>query len=293
MDLLQLKKARETQSNSHSILVYGDSGSGKTRFVATAAEIPEIRKIVWIDLENGKDTILNQGLSDAALQKIQLISMYDTRKDPYAMNTMLRMFSSSADISLCEEHGRMNCLPCTQGKKPFHIFNMTKLTHSDLVVIDSGSQLSDCGVNALLKGQPDEAILQIQEWGTVNNWLKSILQVVQACRYTNYAVISHVLYDEEYQGTGPNKVLLRTRQFPLIGTKNFSTAVGKYFGTIVHLEVSGKKHKGGSSTTYRQNIQTKSRLNVSIEESASLDMRDILIKGGILGKVKVPTSAAV
>ncbi len=68
----------------------------------------------------------------------------------------------------------------------------------------------------------------------------------------------------------------------MIGTKTFATSVGKYFGTIVQLEVSGSKHKGGSSTTYRPNVQTKSRLNIEIEKSPTLDMRAILIQGGII-----------
>ena len=93
MDMLALKKAREKQSSSHSILIYGDSGCGKTRLAATAALIPAIERIVYLDLENGHDTILSMGLPDSALAKIQLFRICDTRKDPHAMSTMLKMFS--------------------------------------------------------------------------------------------------------------------------------------------------------------------------------------------------------
>ena len=282
MDMLALKKKRDEVSSSHAILIYGDSGCGKTRLAATAATIPALNKIYYIDLENGSDTILNMGLPDEALKKIQLYKICDTRKDPHAMSTMLKMFSAREDISLCEEHGRINCLECTRAKKPTQIFNLTKMTHNDLVIIDSGSQLADCGVNALLKGQPEDAILQIQEWGTVNNWLKSILQTVQAGRYTNVVVLTHVLYDEEYSGTGINKTLIRTKIYPLMGTKTFSTQVGKYFGTIVHLEVKNKKHVGGSSTVYALNTQTKSRLGIKVENANEITMSEILVKGGII-----------
>ena len=64
MDMLELKRKAENESSSHSILIYGDSGAGKTRMAATAALIPEIKKIVWLDLENGSDTILHMGLPD-------------------------------------------------------------------------------------------------------------------------------------------------------------------------------------------------------------------------------------
>ena len=282
MDMLALKQKRDEVSSSHAILIYGDSGCGKTRLAATAATIPALNKIYYIDLENGSDTILNMGLPDEALRKIQLYKICDTRKDPHAMSTMLKMFSAREDISLCEEHGRINCLECTRAKKPTQIFNLTKMTHNDLVIIDSGSQLADCGVNALLKGQPEDAILQIQEWGTVNNWLKSILQTVQAGRYTNVVVLTHVLYDEEYSGTGINKTLIRTKIYPLMGTKTFSTQVGKYFGTIVHLEVKNKKHVGGSSTVYALNTQTKSRLGIKVENANEITMSEILVRGGII-----------
>lgn len=282
MDMLALKKKRDEVSSSHAILIYGDSGCGKTRLAATAATIPALNKIYYIDLENGSDTILNMGLPDEALGKIQLYKICDTRKDPHAMSTMLKMFSAREDISLCEEHGRINCLECTRAKKPTQTFNLTKMTHNDLVIIDSGSQLADCGVNALLKGQPEDAILQIQEWGTVNNWLKSILQTVQAGRYTNVVVLTHVLYDEEYSGTGINKTLIRTKIYPLMGTKTFSTQVGKYFGTIVHLEVKNKKHVGGSSTVYALNTQTKSRLGIKVENANEITMSEILVRGGII-----------
>ena len=282
MDMLALKKKRDEISSSHAILIYGDSGCGKTRLAATAATIPALNRIYYIDLENGSDTILNMGLPDEALGKIQLYKICDTRKDPHAMSTMLKMFSAREDISLCEEHGRINCLECTRAKKPTQIFNLTKMTHNDLVIIDSGSQLADCGVNALLKGQPEDAILQIQEWGTVNNWLKSILQTVQAGRYTNVVVLTHVLYDEEYSGTGINKTLIRTKIYPLMGTKTFSTQVGKYFGTIVHLEVKNKKHVGGSSTVYALNTQTKSRLGIKVENANEITMSEILVRVGII-----------
>ena len=301
MDMLALKKKRDEISSSHAILIYGDSGCGKTRLAATAATIPALNRIYYIDLENGSDTILNMGLPDEALGKIQLYKICDTRKDPHAMSTMLKMFSAREDISLCEEHGRINCLECTRAKKPTQIFNLTKMTHNDLVIIDSGSQLADCGVNALLKGQPEDAILQIQEWGTVNNWLKSILQTVQAGRYTNVVVLTHVLYDEEYSGTGINKTLIRTKIYPLMGTKTFSTQVGKYFGTIVHLEVKNKKHVGGSSTVYALNTQTKSRLGIKVENANEITMSEILVRVGIIkpmhreqyGEVALPAPTTV
>jgi hypothetical protein len=273
MDMLRIKQKLQEEPSSQSILVYGDSGIGKTRFAATAAQIPHIRKIVWLDLENGKDTILSMGLSDTELAKIQLIQLLDTRKDPHVMSTILKMFSSPMDIHLCEEHGRINCLKCSKEKLPTQVFNLTTLDSRDILVIDTGSQLTDCGVNALLKGQPEEAILPIQDWGTVVNWMKAICQVIQNARYCNTIMLCHMLPVETYSGTGINRVLQKTDYFPMAGTQAFSRKFGAYFSTEIFLELRGNKHSGGSSTTYKKGVQTKSRSGIRVEDLPELHMK--------------------
>jgi len=135
---------------------------------------------------------------------------------------------------------------------------LTTLTSHDILVIDTGSQLTDCGVNALLKGQPEEAILPIQDWGTVVNWMKAICQVIQNARYCNTIMLCHMLPVETYSGTGINKVLQKTEYFPMAGTQAFSRKFGAYFSTEIFLELRGNKHAGGSSTTYKKGVQTKS-----------------------------------
>lgn len=67
-----------------------------------------------------------------------------------------------------------------------------------------------------------------------------------------------------------------------MGTRNFSSKVAKYFGTVVYLELKLGKHAGGSSSTYKPNHITGSRVNVAVEKSKELCMRDIFIEGGIL-----------
>lgn len=276
MDMLALKKKLSEEGTNQSILIYGDSGIGKTRFAATAAQVPEVTRIVWLDLENGKDTILSMGLSDEELQKIQLIQLLDTRKDPHVMSTVLKMFSSQQDLHICEEHGRLTCLKCA--KAPTQTFNLTKMTKSEILVIDTGSQLADCGVNALLKGQAEDAILPIQEWGTVVNWMKAICQVIQNGRYTNVIMTCHALPIETYSGTGINKVLQKTEVFPMAGTQALSRKFGAYFGTEIFLELRANKHAGGSSTTYKKGVQTKSRNNIKVEDLPELHMK-YLLKG--------------
>lgn len=279
MKLSTLAAASATlqQGTNHAVLIYGDSKTGKTRFVGTAAKIPELKRIFWIDLENGSDTLLNMGLSIEEMDKIELIKIPDTRENPRGCETLLKMMSSKVDLPICQEHGKVSCLECQKASKPVTIFNLRSLTNSDLIVIDSGSQLGDSALAMACAGKPVEYKAQTDDWGTMSKYLGDILSVIQQATFTNFVVITHTLVvEEDINGVKRDKI------FPLIGTKNFSSKCAKYFGTVVFLELKLGKHAGGSASTYKPNHITGSRLNVAIESKKEATMKDILIDGGIL-----------
>lgn len=273
MDLLALSKKYKEEPKNQSLLVYGDSGTGKTRFAATVANIPWIERVFWLDMENGIQTVLNMGLPDKSLQKIIPFRMGDTRTDPYAYNTVQKMYSSTTALSVCEEHSRINCLACSKAKRPFQSFDMLSITNRDVIVIDTGTALVDCVVNSLLKGQTYDTILQIQEWGTVINLIKPILQVIQNGRYGHTIMTAHTLYIHTYQGKPPNREIIKTKEFPMLGTQNFAPKVGGYFGTVINLRIGGGKHTGISSTLGKPNVQARSRAGVCLEKEGNPDMK--------------------
>lgn len=266
------------QKPNHSILIYGHAKTGKTRFVGTAASLAEFRRIIWFDLENGADTLLNMGLSVEQMSKVELIKIPDTRETPRAAETMLKAFSAKTDIDICEEHGRVGCAECAKAGKPSTKFCLKDLTHSDLVVIDSGSQLSDSCLALACIGKPVEFKPGYDEWGTMGKYLGDILSIIQAAQHTNFVVITHTqIVEEEVNGIKTDKIL------PLMGTRAFCQKVAKYFGTVVYLELKLGKHVAGSSSTYKPNHVTGSRLNVAVEKNKEgATMRDIFIEGGIL-----------
>lgn len=275
MKLSELAAAANAQKPNHSILIYGDSKTGKTRFVGTSAEIDEFDRIFWVDLENGSETLMHMGLSEKALAKIELIKINDTREVPRGVETVLKMMSSKTPIQICYEHGKVDCVEC-KGKQ-FTTFCLASLTHRDLVVIDSGSQLGDSALALACAGKPITYKPQTDDWGSLSKYLGDILSVIQQAHFTNFVVITHTLIvEEDINGVKRDKV------FPLIGTKNFSSKCSKYFGTVVFLELKLGKHGGGSASTYKPNHTTGSRLNVKVEAAKELDMRSIFIEGGIL-----------
>jgi hypothetical protein len=264
------------QKPNHSILIYGPSKTGKTELVGTAARIEEIKRIFWIDIENGAETLLHMGLTNEELEKIHLIKIPDTREMPRGIETVLRMLSAKTPIEICDAHGKVSC------SDPSCKVNVTKFclkdcTHNDLVVIDSGSQLGDSALAMACAGKPIEYKPGWDEYGLVTKWLGDIMSVIQAATYTNFVMITHeLIYEEEVNGIKRDKIL------PLVGTKAFCSRVAKYFGTVIYTEIKLGKHAAGSSSTYKPNHITGSRVNAAIEKSKELSMRAILVEGGIL-----------
>lgn len=276
MKLSDLANAANKVQANHSILIYGQPKTGKTRLVGTAAKIPELKRIFWIDLENGAETLLHMGLTSEEMDKITLIRIRDTREVPRGIETVLKMFSAKQPVNICDVHGKVSCTEA-ECKTNFTSFSLKDLTHSDLVVIDSGSQLGDSALAMACAGKPIEFKPDWDAYGLQSKWLGDVLGVIQAATFTNFLVITHeLIIEEEVNGVKKDKIL------PLVGTKAFCSKVAKYFGTVVYLEVKMGKHAGGSSTTYKPNHITGSRLNVAIEKSREFDMKAILIEGGIL-----------
>lgn len=280
MQLSKIALAIQEMDVNHSILIYGPSKSGKTKLVGTAAKIPEITKIYWFDLENGYQTLLNMGLTPEEMDKIEIIRIPDTRENPVAIETMLKIFSAKTPVKVCEEHGVVNCVPCREGNQfTGTSFCLKDCKHSELVVIDSGSQLGDSALNAACKGQEITYKPQLDDYGSAGKWLKDILSVIQQAHSVNFVVITHELVDEE-ELNGVKK----DRIFPLMGSKTFSHNVAKYFGTVAYVHMKLGKHAAGSSSTYKSETLTGSRVNAVLERSKDASMYDILVEGKIIRK---------
>ena len=274
MRLSQLATAVAAVNSNHAVLLYGPPKSGKTVLVATAAKIPEIKTLYWFDLENGIESLLNMGLTEAEMDKIVVIKVRDTRDNPIGVETILKAFSAKKPIKICEEHGKVDCAECTTAKKPFIEWSLSQCTHNDLVVIDSASQLGDSALAAACLGKPQMFKPTFDEYGMVNKWLGDIMSVVQQATHTNFAVITHEIPLEDNEG--------KDKIYPLMGSKQFSSKCAKFFGTVAYIHKKMNKHVAGSSSTYRGDLLTGSRVNAMLEKADKPDMRTLLIDAGII-----------
>lgn len=282
MNLNQISQAIALRQPNHSILIYGPPKSGKSVLAGTAAKIPEIKTIYYFSLENGHEAIIHSGLSVPEMEKITVYNLPDTRENPIAIETMLRAFSSRTPINICDAHGKVDCVECKKSGATTTQFCLAQCTHDDLVVVDSGSQLGDSALNAACKSKPLEYKPGWDEYGLQGKWLGDLLSVVQQAQYTNFVVLTHEISLEGEDG--------KDRMFPLMGSKQFCLKVAKYFGTVAYTHMKLNKHVAGSSSTYRTDVLTGSRVNARLEDSKTPSMEEILIKGGILKRASNLTS---
>lgn len=265
---------------THSILEYGMPKVGKTELAATIAKLDAIDNVYWFDLENGADTILDMHrrgrLTLEQLDKITLIKIPDTREVPTGMETLLKAIATRNPVKICEEHGKVACPECLKNKAEMIDFCHSKLTHRDVIVIDSLSQAGVSALNMAMLGKAQDAKAEWDHYGLQGRFLSDLLTVIQAAQYTNFICITHVQVLEDDAG--------KDVYSPLCGTKSFSTGVAKYFGSVIYVEMKMKKHKAGSSTNYNAMTQAGSRIGIVLEKEDELDLSIALPKAGLFLK---------
>lgn len=272
--LLQLaqaaKKAAATASQAevlargHSILLYGPPKSGKTRLAATSAMADNIDRVFFFDNENGSETLLsmlNEGaLTEEAAAKIILINIDDTKADPYAIETMLRVLNSiKAPVYVRYDNGKLQPKKPTPFDESIYLeFQLSKLTRRDVVIVDSGSQLGDSALAALMLGRSSTTKPEWDDYSAQGTQLGDCLSVMQQARYCNFIMVTHDILLKDQDGN--------EKFFPMCGTRAFCHKVAKYFGTVAHVKVKLKKHVAGSSSGYSSQALTGSRRALKLED---------------------------
>ncbi len=258
------KLTTKAASKTHRVIVFGAPKTGKSLL---AGKLAEYYKIIWVDMENGHETLFQ--LPESWQENIELINIPDTRSFPVAIETCLKMVKGA--VSICEEHGKVACMVCKRAetdimkadntadahKDLFIDVDLPNLGHNHLVVFDSLTQLSNSAIAHITKSQPDDYKLNYDDWGNLGKLLDIFLSHIQQAGY-NVIVISH---ETEAETEGKKKTLV-----PVGGTRNFSRNVAKYFDHVIYAERKNKKHVFASDTTYATNILTGSRTGARVED---------------------------
>ena len=255
-----MKLTEKKHSKTSRVLVYGEPKSGKTQL---AAALASKYKLIFIDLENGYETLLK--LPQEYQERIELISIPDTKVFPIAIETMLKVITGNR-VEICDAHGKVGCAVCKKEQASFSVIELNSLSSDTVVVVDSLTQLSNSAMNFLTKTQDDTYKPEWTDYRNQGQLLDKFLSQIQQAKY-NIVCITHVVETELEDG--------RKKLVPVCGTTAFSRNTAKYFDHVVYCEIKNKKHNFASSTTYANNILTGSRTDIALESADDPSLLDI------------------
>jgi len=245
-----MKLTQKQISPVHRVLIYGPPKTGKTEL---AGSLSQYKNIIWFDLENGYATLLK--LPEEWKERIEIISLPDTKSFPIAIETCLKVIKGTA-VKICEEHGKVSCPVCNKAGAPTTEVCLNDLDENTVVVFDSLTQLTASAIAQITKNQPDDYKMDFDDWGNLGKLMEIFLSHIQQAHY-NVVCISHETEAELEDG--------KHKLVPVAGSRNFSRNTAKYFDHVVYAEVKNKKHNFYSSTTSANNLNTGSRTGISLE----------------------------
>jgi len=255
-----MKLTHKAPSVTQRVIVYGPPKCGKTQLVSTLSAVFDL---LWFDLENGYATLLK--LPTAYQERIELISIPDSRTFPIAVETMLKVIVG-LPVDICEAHGKVSCQLCKKDSAPMVRVELNKLSPNTIVVVDSLTQFSNSCIANITKNQPDDYKMEFSDWGNLKTLVEKFLSQVQAAKY-NIVCISH---EEEVELEDGRKKIV-----PVCGSSKSSRNTAKYFDHVVYCEVKNRKHIASSATTFSNNILAGSRTDVRLEDSPELTLLSI------------------
>lgn len=248
------KLATKQRDANPKVIVFGPPKVGKSQI---AGELSEYFNLLWIDLENGWETLLKMPLDWQ--ERVELICLPDSRQYPIACETMLKLIKFKAS-NICETHGKIDCAICKKVPDAGWVMvDLGNVPEDTIVVIDSLTQLANSIMAFVCKNQPDDYKPDWEDYRTCGTLMDMFLSAIQQAPF-KVVVISHEVETEQEDGT--------KRIVPVAGTANFSRNTAKYFGHVVYSQVKNKRHAFTSSTTASNSVTTGSRTDAVLEASA-------------------------
>lgn len=269
-----MKLSDRIATKSKKVLIFGPPKSGKTQL---AGELSKEFNLLWFDLEAGIDTLLK--LPQEQKERIEVITLPDTRSYPIAIETMLKVIKGTK-LDICETHGKVGCALCRKDSRDFTTVELSSLPLDTIVVVDSLTQLTNSAISHITKNQPEDYKLNYDDWGNLGKLMDTFLSHVQQAPF-HIVCISHETETEMEDG--------KLKLVPTAGTKAFSRNTAKYFGEVIYAEVKNKKHIAASSTVYNGNILTGSRSGATLETQLEASLIPIF-RGDVVSTNKLTSN---
>ena len=174
------------QSLNHRVLICGLPGSGKTTL---AAQLAEQFNLKWIDLENALDTLLK--LPSEWQERVEVFRIPDSASYPIAAETLMALFKDGK-ANICVAHGKNNCPICKRENKEFSTLDFSVLTAADVVVLDTGTQLSHSILAHTMRNKAVTDKPERDDWGALRKYTEFFASQFQAAQFNLIVICSSV-----------------------------------------------------------------------------------------------------
>lgn len=283
------KKVRhEGMHLPNRFLIYGPPGSGKTLLAATICKVSTTKRIIWVDLEDGIATVITANKADGQayfteeeLSRIEYMPVPDEVLYDAGTTEKLNLRGTEATAG---KAARI-LLPFFRSSAPLHYdaaaqkvvmkptdttvsWSLPSLGPEDVLIIDSGSQLAASIFSLAVASNPDHNHGK-KHWGEFTNNATAVLSSIQAAK----CMVIMICHSMEIEADPDTK--RRAKTVPWFGSANFSTKVGHYFGSVIHL-YTDTGYRSLSTPITRVTVQGKSRFNIDSAKISSPTMADLL-----------------
>lgn len=273
-----MKLSQKAAVNTTRVIVMGLSGTGKSTLTS---ELTKEFNLKWFTLDNDSDILLKLPLEQQ--ERIELFDLPDSATFPVAADTLMKLFRSKKG-DICHAHGVFSCVACKKQGDPslYTEIDFTTLDpKKDVVVIDTGSQLSHSILAKATKDKPVDYKPERDDWGALRKWTEFFYSEFQAARF-NLVVIFHAIEVEMEDG--------KFKLVPSFGSKDMSSKIAGAFSHVVYTDIVNKKHKAFCKSTESSAFLTKSRTDFDISKFDPPSLIAIF-KGTVPAEVKTPTDA--
>lgn len=262
-----MKLSAYQQTAARKILVYGPPKTGKTELVAKLAEI---YRLWWFDLEDGiKSVVSSPRIKPEWWDNIEYFHIPDTQIFPIGIQTLLKVIKGG-EQQICHLHGASNCPTCKAKQAEYSTINLSTFTNNDILVIDSGSQLSASAMNYIQKDLiAKDNFDQKPDWDDYFKQGRILDRVFSIMQQSPFNVVC-ITHENLVEMEDSKKKLV-----PIAGTSQFSKTFAKYFDDVVYCDIVNKKHKAASSTTYSGSIVLGSRTGKELEKMETPNLLEL------------------
>lgn len=263
-----LERAKQLQSrnedNPQRVLIYGDSGTGKTTLAALLAEK---YKVHFFDIDAGHQALFT-ALKPEFWQNVELYEVQDVPENPRASKLLDKVMRPDSSVTVCHDHGAV--MPCTVcGKSDmskYYVFSTKDLGPNDVIVVDTMTSHSKSAANfavgsEIMGGDMAYFKMEFTHHDKQGMILSNFLQRMKRMP-CHVVIITHAEILENLNGT--------KQIAPIGGTRNFAKTARRDFDHIVYCYLKNNKHCFTSSTTHAAGVVAKSRTNVDIKEAADI-----------------------